>query len=127
MWQERKDLHPHCTVLETGVLLKLRSYSREGVTRTHDLWLIRPLLQPTELLPHVVKVEGFEPPTSCSQGRRTTKLSYTLTRLTFLVSHQGSQKLEGLSPVNYAGWIILIAPALPVSVSLARLELALPP
>ena len=39
----------------------------------------RPMLYPVELQAHsvLVGVEGFEPPTSCSQSRRATRLRYT--------------------------------------------------
>ena len=67
-------------------------------TRTCNLRLRRPLLYPVELWAHgtssnpsrqtlflkfsfqikeLVGVEGFEPPTSCSQSRRATRLRYT--------------------------------------------------
>ena len=40
--------------------------------------LRRPMLYPNELQAHkLVGVEGFEPPTSCSQSRRATRLRYT--------------------------------------------------
>jgi hypothetical protein len=35
------------------------------------------MLYPAELQALVVGVEGFEPPTSCSQSRRATRLRYT--------------------------------------------------
>ncbi len=49
-----------------------------GRSRTCDPRLRRPLLYPAELQAQIlVGVEGFEPPTSCSQSRRATKLRYT--------------------------------------------------
>ena len=48
-----------------------------GVESSHPLLIFSQTLSPFKLPGHVVWVEGFEPPTSCSQGRRTTKLSYT--------------------------------------------------
>lgn len=49
--------------------------------RTCDPRLRRPMLYPTELRAQIkmVGVAGFEPTTSCSQSRRSTKLSYTPT------------------------------------------------
>ena len=55
-----------------------------GRTRTCNRRLRRPLLYPVELQAlagspssQLVGVEGFEPPTSCSQSRRATRLRYT--------------------------------------------------
>jgi hypothetical protein len=48
-----------------------------GRTRTCDPRLRRPMLYPAELQALMVGVEGFEPPTSCSQSRRATRLRYT--------------------------------------------------
>src|SRR5690606_36280444 len=58
-----------------------------GRTRTCNHRLRRPVLYPVELRAHsrmiaarwsrMVGVEGFEPPTSCSQSRRATRLRYT--------------------------------------------------
>jgi hypothetical protein len=56
-----------------------------GEIRTPDNLLRRQMLYPAELQAHVlitaalimVGAEGFEPPASCSQGRRATKLRYT--------------------------------------------------
>lgn len=58
-----------------------------GRIRTCDPRLRRPLLYPTELRAHkyagpkMVGVEGFEPPTFCSQSRRATRLRYTPTTM----------------------------------------------
>ena len=62
-----------------------------GRIRTCDRRFRRPVLYPAELRAHegknrmgrrlysrdMVGVEGFEPPTSCSQSRRATRLRYT--------------------------------------------------
>jgi hypothetical protein len=58
-------------------------FGTPGRTRTCDPRLRRPLLYPAELrapctvLLRLVGVEGFEPPTSCSQSRCATRLRYT--------------------------------------------------
>ena len=58
-------------------------FGTPGRTRTCDPRLRRPLLYPAELralytVPlRLVGVEGFEPPTSCSQSRCATRLRYT--------------------------------------------------
>ena len=47
-------------------------------TRTYYPRIRNPMLYPDELQAHhMVGVEGFEPPTSCSQSRRATRLRYT--------------------------------------------------
>ena len=44
-------------------------------TRTYYPRIRNPMLYPDELQAHhMVGVEGFEPPTSCSQSRRATRL-----------------------------------------------------
>src|SRR5512145_580470 len=49
-----------------------------GGTRTHNPQLRRLVLYPVELRAGpVVGVRGFEPPTSCSQSKRATRLRHT--------------------------------------------------
>ena len=65
----------------------IRIVGAPGRTRTCYPRLRRPMLYPDELqaqslqthasVYHLVGVEGFEPPTSCSQSRRATRLRYT--------------------------------------------------
>ena len=69
--------------LTRSVSTRGRLFGAPGGTRTPDPRLRRPLLYPPELpglfvsLGKMVGVEGFEPPTSCSQSRRATRLRYT--------------------------------------------------
>lgn len=57
--------------------------SRNGGTRTHDLLRVKELFLPLNYIPKTeaslasVGVEGFEPPTTCTQSTRTTGLCYT--------------------------------------------------
>src|SRR5438067_3373914 len=60
------------------------AFGLPGGTRTHNLRLRRPLLYPVELRAaeqaparKLVGARGFEPPTSCSQSRRATRLRHT--------------------------------------------------
>jgi hypothetical protein len=111
-----------------------------GRNRTCNHRLRRPVLYPVELRargahdsqtdrsehaaagsarcgPKLVGVEGFEPPTSCSQSRRATRLRYTPTDAARRYRRAGCRALSGgprsLSTRGAGGWR-LIPPKYPV-------------
>src|SRR5512145_3178284 len=89
MWGDRWDSNPQQPESQSGTLplsyghrscrnlQKLRP-GLPGGTRTHNPQLRRLVLYPVELRAGpVVGVRGFEPPTSCFQNTRATRLRHT--------------------------------------------------